>query len=75
MSKKDCVWCGGTGKRLDMEVGVAVDCTHCTPLRGVAVKKEVVTLDEKALAAKYADRVRKGKTQKDKQRKHKTEVA
>ena len=71
---KECVWCGGTRKRLDVKARVNVDCTHCTPLRGVAVKKELKVLDEKELAAKYADRVRKGKTEKDKKRKHKTEV-
>lgn len=71
--KKECEWCGGTRKRLDIKSMRVLDCEKCKRLTGVAVKKEVVVLDADALAKKYHDRVRTGKTQKDHKRKPKAE--
>lgn len=71
---KECEWCGGNRRRLNTKTMRVEDCEHCKKLTGVAVKKEVKVLDEKGLAAKYADRVRSGKTAKDHKRKPKTEI-
>lgn len=65
--KNNCESCGDTRKRLNTKTMQIEDCPTCKLVKGPVVKREEVKK-----TGDYSDRVRTGKTQKDKQRKHRS---
>ena len=64
MNQPKCDWCADSKARLNTRTMKMEDCTKCPKPRKVVIEE---TVD---LAKKYADRVRVGKTAKDKSRHH-----